>query len=392
MPIGFPSTPTTGQQWPTVSPRWEWDGTKWRALAALGSGATPITARLTTLAGTDDVIALRASVPYLASLAAIATYTGGSPAATAPAAMTAGQWSAEPTATPGQMGINIGELPNDGGSAPTAIQYRVNGGAAIALTGTGTGLRLVTADFTGGVPADIQVRSVNAVDANPDNWSDTKTRTPAEAPVGSGDGVEWLGFASVGSQNTGTVPTIPAGTTATDTLVLVVSYISSADHASMSVPTGWTARGSVFDSSSRGIAVYTAAGSVAAGSWNPGMSFGFFDVFRAAGVNQENPVRGIPSFTGDTWPTGADWPNMPSPSVTAVAGDGVLAFYHGGQTAVLPGAGQAGYTRTVERMVNGSQSALWRSNLDAGATGDIAHGYGQAYETRSSITVLLAGA
>jgi hypothetical protein len=188
MPVGFPSTPTTGQQWPTVSPRWEWDGTKWRALSTLGSGATPITERLPSIVGTDDSIWLRGGIPYLASAAAQASYFGSAPAATAPAAMTVGQWSAEPTATPGQMGINIATLPSDGGSAPTAIQYRVNGGAAVALTGTGTGLRLVTAGFTGGVPADIQVRAVNAVDADPANWSDTKTRTPAEAPVGSGDG------------------------------------------------------------------------------------------------------------------------------------------------------------------------------------------------------------
>jgi hypothetical protein len=134
--------------------------------------ATPITAAITTLLGSDQLVVLR----------------GGVPSATAPAAFTVGQWSAEPTATPGQMGINIGELPSDGGSAITALEYRVGTGAAIALAGTGTGLRLVTTGFTAGVPADIQVRVVNAVDADPANWSDTKTRTPAETPVGSGEG------------------------------------------------------------------------------------------------------------------------------------------------------------------------------------------------------------
>jgi hypothetical protein len=212
MPIGFPSTPTIGQQFPTVSPKWEWDGTKWRALSTSGIGATPITERLPSIVGTDDSIWLRGGIPYLASAAAQAGYFGSSPAATAPAAMTVGQWSAEPTATPGQIGINIGTLPSDGGSAITALQYRVGTGAAIALTGTGTGLRLVTTGLTAGVAADIQVRAVNAVDADPANWSDVKTRTPA---VGSGGGAMSVVNASYhsafGAEQTITIPAVGSG-------------------------------------------------------------------------------------------------------------------------------------------------------------------------------------
>jgi len=172
--------------------------------------ATPVVLRAAELLSTDDFMLLRGGVPYLVAPAVMASYFGSSPAATAPAAMTVGQWSAEPTATPGQIGINIGTLPSDGGSAITALQYRVGTGAAVALTGTGTGLRLVTTGFTAGVAADIQVRAVNAVGAGA--WSDTKTRTPA---VGSGGGAMSVVSASYhgafGASQTITIPAVGAG-------------------------------------------------------------------------------------------------------------------------------------------------------------------------------------
>jgi hypothetical protein len=181
MPIGFPLTPALNDEWPVASPIWRYDGTKWNAIAGTGvAGATPITDRLASLVATDDFIALRADVPYLVAASVV---EAGPVAATAPAALTVGQWTAEATVTPGEIGINISTLPADGGSAITALEYRVGAGAAVALSGLATGLRVVTAGFSAGVSADIQVRAVNAVGAGA--WSDTKTRTPlagASAP------------------------------------------------------------------------------------------------------------------------------------------------------------------------------------------------------------------
>jgi hypothetical protein len=178
MPIGFPLTPALDDEWPVVSPIWRYDGTKWNAIAGSGvpGTATPVTARLTSIVGTDDFIGLRASVPYLVSASTIATYTGGAPADTEPAAFTAGQWTAVATAVPGEISFNLSPLPSDGGSPITALEYRVGAGAAIAFTGTGTGVRVVTAGLTAGVAVDLQVRAVNAV--NPGAWSDIKNRTP----------------------------------------------------------------------------------------------------------------------------------------------------------------------------------------------------------------------
>lgn len=102
--------------------------------------------------------------------------------ATAPAAFTAGDWTAAATATAGEISFDLVTLPSDGGSAITALEYRVDGGAAIAFTGTGTGVRVVTAGLTAGVASDLEVRAVNAVGAGA--WSDVKNRTPAASGGG----------------------------------------------------------------------------------------------------------------------------------------------------------------------------------------------------------------
>lgn len=145
---------------------------------------TTLTETKTILVGADQTVIFDSEdggAAKLATLAAVSTYTGGSPSATAPAAFTAGQWTA--TAGNGQVVLNITALPSDGGSAITALQYRIGAGSAVNLTGTGTGERTITG-LTNGVAVDIQIRAVNAIGAAA--WSDTKTRTPV-AGGGAGD-------------------------------------------------------------------------------------------------------------------------------------------------------------------------------------------------------------
>jgi hypothetical protein len=175
MPIGFPPSPTIGQQYPVVDPLWEWNGTVWESLSG-----TPIINRYTSLVATDDAIFLRGNVPGLVSASVMSDAFGGGVAATEPAALTNLQWDAQPTAVPGEMEYQVDELPSDGGSAITALEYRVGAGAAIALTGTGIGNRTVTSGWTAGTAADTQIRAVNAI--GPGAWSDAKTRTVL-APV-----------------------------------------------------------------------------------------------------------------------------------------------------------------------------------------------------------------
>lgn len=134
---------------------------------------TPLTDVTLPLVASDETVIFRGGVGYKAPLSALKTFVE---AASAPAAFTAGQWTA--TAGVGSIELNITALPDNGGSALTALEYRLNGGSAVALSGTGTGIRTISG-LTGGVSYDVQIRAVNAVGAG--GWSDTKTRTPTSA-------------------------------------------------------------------------------------------------------------------------------------------------------------------------------------------------------------------
>ncbi len=122
--------------------------------------------------GTDEIMVMRGGVPYKETLTVVKAYL----TSTAPAAFVAGNWTA--TAGVGSIEVNITALPSDGGSAITALQYRLNGGAAVAFTGTGTGIRTISG-LTGGVSYDVEIRAVNENGAGA--WSDIKARTPTSA-------------------------------------------------------------------------------------------------------------------------------------------------------------------------------------------------------------------
>lgn len=94
-------------------------------------------------------------------------------AATAPAAFTAGQWTA--TAGASSIVVDITALPSNGGSAITELQYRLDGGTPVAFAGTGTGSRTITG-LTPSTEYDVEIRAVNAVGNGA--WSDLKSATP----------------------------------------------------------------------------------------------------------------------------------------------------------------------------------------------------------------------
>lgn len=94
-------------------------------------------------------------------------------APTAPAAFTVGQWTA--TAGASSIVVDITALPSNGGSAITALQYRLDGGSAVAFAGTGTGPRTITG-LTPSTEYDVEIRAVNAVGNGA--WSDLKSATP----------------------------------------------------------------------------------------------------------------------------------------------------------------------------------------------------------------------
>lgn len=135
--------------------------------------------------------------------------------ATAPSAFTSGQW----TATPGvdKITVAVSALPSDGGSAITAIQYRVDSGSWTASGISGTGSFDISG-LTRGTAYAVTIRAVNAIGSG--SASDSKTRTPpwqcsltsAFYDFGGGDGFRGVGFSpwalNFGSKNREPIPSL----------------------------------------------------------------------------------------------------------------------------------------------------------------------------------------
>lgn len=133
--------------------------------------------------------------------------------ATAPSAFTSGQW----TATPGvdKITVAVSALPSDGGSAITAIQYRVDSGSWTASGVSGIG-SFDIAGLTRGTAYAVTIRAVNAIGSG--SASDSKASTPpwqcsltaSLFDFGGGDGFRGAGFSpwalTWGSKNREPIP------------------------------------------------------------------------------------------------------------------------------------------------------------------------------------------
>lgn len=95
---------------------------------------------------------------------------------TVPATFGEAQWTLTdtPSASGDRLTINILSLPGSGNSPITALQYRIDGGSAITLSGTGTGAREIT--VTAETVTNVQISAANVLGSAP--WSDTKFATP----------------------------------------------------------------------------------------------------------------------------------------------------------------------------------------------------------------------
>jgi hypothetical protein len=330
--------------------------------------------------------------PVVTSLIFTATGLTVASGATAPAAFTAGQWTAAATATAGEISFNLTALPANGGSAITALQYRVGAGAPIAFTGTGTGVRVVTAGLTAGVSAALQIRAINTAFPNPDNWSDIKNRTPL---AGGGGGTATWQTVSVSAEANPISPAAPAGLVAGDLQVLVIYGSPTAD--AYTAPAGWTLAGSVHTgfAAGMGIDVWTASGATDRGTW----AFSSERTIEVHRVSGASGVRAIEMREANTFvrEAGGFWleqPNMPSPAATAQAGDAVIALFYGPQNTHVFGTPATDYTRATSRVAPNTQGAMYRSNAPAGTTGVLTHGLGATgqWEERASATIVLAAA
>lgn len=331
---------------------------------------------------------------------------GGGGTATAPSAFVAGAWTLAASGATGTATLNVLALPSNGGSAITGLEYRIGTGAAVALTGTGTGPRSITGLVDGQATA-IQVRAVNAIGAGA--WSDTKSVTTS-ASGGGGATVQWSAVARSNEADpqqlnaTGITPALPAGASGSGMLVAILDHVGqAAATAGISPPAGWTLAASVFNQAgfnglggALGTQVYVAPGNTAPGLWTgsaPAGGEGYCAPrFAIHFVDGATSVRAFQTSTETTFGLGDA--AMPGPSVPAAAGDVVMSHLYLAQLEdAAISAPAAAYNRVVEALTPARRSTVVRNNAPAGATGTIAHGIaGGAWTARVGITLALGAA
>ncbi|MEM6913911.1 MAG: Ig-like domain-containing protein, partial [Pseudomonadota bacterium] len=123
---------------------------------------TTVIAGTFTYTLTDGVLE---SATYTATIEATGT-------AGLPAGFSAGQWSVSDTGLGGVLDISIGQLPDDGGTALTNIEVRVDGGAWVQLAAANAGTFPLTG-MPNNQPVGVELRVANAIGAGPS--SDLKT-------------------------------------------------------------------------------------------------------------------------------------------------------------------------------------------------------------------------
>lgn len=177
----------------------------WVTLPDAVTDAYPVTMAATSTAYDISLRAVNIVGPSAQSTAK--TVTSGAPAATAPAAFGPAQWSLATGTEPASLTLNILSLPADGGSAITAIEYRIGSGEWVALTDAETGPRSITMP-QGSTSYSVTIRAVNAVNAGP--AATAKTATSA-APAQQAPSIQTSPTIS-GSTTVGSILTRTAGT------------------------------------------------------------------------------------------------------------------------------------------------------------------------------------
>lgn len=332
------------------------------------ASAPEITARLTSLNNTDDTIFYRAGVPYLVAASVIADYVGAAPAATAPAVMTAGQWTVVPIT--GGLRFDIDAAPSDGGSPITGYQYSTDNGAT--WTAFSGGAALGTRDITGLAATTLQnrVRAVNAVGPAPDPGSDTKTETP-----GASGGGAAAYLSSTYNPGTDSITiTRPAGAGASHELTAIVyTDLGGFTLNTMPAPSGWVEDlGATNPAEGRSARVFKAPGDVS------NLTFAQTGIRGVVCFATTAGDRNI-AFEGVDYSGPSNTSNRNAPAATAALNDlGVSVFIQvdaGTEGAPAdPGSPQAGWTRQYLRSSALPYiSILSRDALAAGSTGPVSH-------------------
>lgn len=162
------------------------DGGNWIPLPTLSTGAVDLVDVFT-----DDIaVDVRLLAENLFGLgpesAPKSITTTTAPVATIPAAFGGGDWSVAANGQSGNLDVTLTTLPNDGGSAITAVEYRLDGGTWVDLGGTQSGSYAITG-LTNGTAYAVELRAINAEGAGPGSTSQTATPSTVPEAFAPGD-------------------------------------------------------------------------------------------------------------------------------------------------------------------------------------------------------------
>lgn len=147
----------------------------WMPLGGLTPGAY-------SLSGLDNGVAVDVRLRALNGIGAGAVGPARTATPTAPpAALAAADWSLSDTGTGGDGQLTIATLPSDNGSALTALEIQVDGGAWAPLGGVTPGAYPLSDLFIDGIASTVSLRALNANGAGPQ--SDLKTITTTGSPT-----------------------------------------------------------------------------------------------------------------------------------------------------------------------------------------------------------------
>lgn len=172
-----------------------------------GTSTGPYTVAMAAAGAAYDISLRAVNAVGPAAQSAAKTVTSGAAAATAPATFGPSQWSLVTGTDPASLTLNVLSLPADGGSAITAIEYRVGNGSWVAFADANTGPRTIVMDLAS-TTYSITIRAVNAIGAG--SASAAKSATSA-APATQAPAVLTTPTIS-GNTTVGSILTRTAGT------------------------------------------------------------------------------------------------------------------------------------------------------------------------------------
>ena len=196
----------------------------------------------------------------------------------------------------------------------------------------------------------------------------------------------------------GVTPTRSATGTPT-ALVLIVEGLNSTTQPDLLPPTGWNYEGLVVCGTPNiGYAIYSAPATITDGGWRTTiasdryLSSVRFAIHTFAGddIDLDEIIRVFEPLSIAVGNPAAEAPNVPAPSVDALAGEVVVSHYYQAQSTTAVGTPTTGFTRVTDLDTFGYRRSTLIRNVSADeTTGTISHNSNVAYQGRALLSMVI---